>query len=70
MLPRKLESASRKKERNIHTRTATKSATEMATTHISLTALSIQTAGSRPLAQPLPIGDTLAAHPCRMVLLL
>ena len=39
------------------------STTEMATSHISLTAMSIQTARSRPLAPLLSISDTLDSHP-------
>ena len=59
-------------ERKIPTRTATKSTTKMATSHISPTTVSIPTARNRPLA-PLPVlstGDTQAAHHCRTVVLL
>ena len=57
-------------ERKIPTMTATKSTTKMATSHMSLTAMWIQTARSRPLAPLLSTGDTLAAHHCRTVVLL
>ena len=57
-------------ERKILTRTATKSTTKMATSHVNLTAMSIPTARSRPLAPLLSTGDTQAAHLCRTVVLL
>jgi len=57
-------------ERKIPTRTATKSTTKMATSHISLITVSIPTARNRPLAQLLSTGDTQAARHCRTVVLL
>ena len=57
-------------ERKIPTRTATKSTTKRATSHISLTTVSIPTARNCPLAQLLSTGDTQAAHHCRTVVLL
>ena len=57
-------------ERKIPTRTATKSTTKMATSHISLTTVSIPAAQNRLLAQLLSTGDTQAAHHCRTVVLL
>ena len=57
-------------ESKITTNIATTSTTKMATSHISLTAMWIQTARSRPLAPLLSTGDTLAAHHCRTVVLL
>ena len=53
-------------ELKIPTRTATK----MATSHISLNTVSIPSARNRPLAQLLSTGDTQAAHHCRTVVLL
>ena len=57
-------------ERKILTRTATKSTTKMATSHISLTTVSIPTARNLPLAPLLSTGDTQAAHHCKTVVLL
>ena len=57
-------------ECKIPTRAATKSTLKMATSHISLIAMSIQTARSRPLAPLLSTDNTLAAHHCQMVVLL
>ena len=57
-------------ECKIPTRAATKSTLKMATSHISLIAMLIQTARSRPLAPLLSTDNTLAAHHCQMVVLL
>ena len=57
-------------ECKIPTKTATKSNKKKATSHINLTAMSLQTARSGPLAPLLFSGDTLAAHHCRTVVLL
>ena len=65
---RKLESASRRTQ-DPH-KDSHKSTTKMATSHISLTTVSIPTARNRPLAPLLSTGDTQAAHHCRTVVLL
>ena len=57
-------------ERKIPTRTATKTTTKMATSHISLTTVSIPTARNRLLAPLLSTIDTQAAHHCRTVVLM
>ena len=66
---RKLESVSRRTQ-DPHKDSHKVNYKEMATSHISLTTVSIPTARNRPLAQLLSTGDTQAAHHCRTVVLL